>query len=133
MLNHIDLIGRMVRDPEMKALDSGTSFCNFAIAVEADFKENGEKVTDFFECTAWRQKAEFIARYITKGDTVAVSGQMRSRKWTDRDGNRRTSWYVNCENVYSVGQKKPEDTAGQAKPAVPQFVRIDEDDASLPF
>lgn len=140
MLNQINLIGRLVRDPEMRALDNGTTLCNFTIAVDADFKSDGEKVTDFFECTAWRQSAEFIIKYLTKGDMVAVSGQMRSRKWTDKDGNKRTSWSVNCEKAYSVGSKRTSE--GQtdtpeprryAAPAVPQFVEISDDDTQLPF
>ena len=140
MLNQITLIGRLVRDPEMRALDNGTTLCNFTIAVDADFKSDGEKVTDFFDCTAWRQSAEFVIKYLTKGDMVAVSGQMRSRKWTDKDGNKRVSWSVNCEKAYSVGSKKTTEEQTRnaapnsyAAPAAPQFVEISDDDAQLPF
>lgn len=146
MLNQIVLIGRMVREPEMRALDNGTSYCNFTIAVDADFKSDGEKVTDFFDGTAWRKSAEFMMKYLTKGDMVAVVGQMRSRKWVDKDGNKRISWSVNCDNVYSVGSRKSGEgqmpqagatgypaPAAYPAPAVPQFVEITDDDAQLPF
>lgn len=107
MLNHIDLIGRMVRDPECKSTAAGVPLCNFTIAVDADFKDaDGNKVTDFIECTAWRKTAEYVAKYQAKGSLVAVSGSMRSRKWTDKDGNKRTSWFVQVENAYGVGGKR---------------------------
>lgn len=106
MLNHIDLIGRLTRDPEYKSI-SGTSCCNFTLAVDADFKDSeGNKVTDFFDCTAWRKTAEYVTKYQVKGSLVAVSGSMRSRKWTDKDGNKRTSWFVQVDNAYGVGGKR---------------------------
>jgi single-strand DNA-binding protein len=108
MLNRIDIIGRLVRDPEYRTVGgNNTSVCNFTLAVDDDFKnQDGEKETDFIECTAWRQAAEFVTRYLTKGQMMAVSGRLKSRKWTDKDGNRRTSWFIKADNVYSVESKK---------------------------
>lgn len=112
MLNHIDLIGRLVRDPEYKALGDGTGLCNFTIAVDDDFKDkDGNKQTDFIDCTAWRKTAEYVTAYQVKGSLVAVSGRLKSKKWTDKDGNKRTSWSVHVDNVYGVGGKR-EDQQG---------------------
>lgn len=114
MLNVIALCGRMVRDPEVKRVGSDNC-ANFTIAVDRDYKKNGEKITDFFECSAWRQTADFVGRYCGKGREVTVRGSMESRKWTDKDGNKRTSWYVNCESVNGVGsrQEAQEGSGGQ--------------------
>lgn len=107
MLNHIDLIGRMVRDPECKRVSGDTALCNFTVAVDDDYKDSdGNKVTDFVECTAWRKTAEYIAKYQAKGSLVAVSGRLKSRKWEDKDGNKRTSWFVQVDNAYGVGGKR---------------------------
>lgn len=107
MLNKIVLIGRLVRDPEYRALSDGTSVCNFTLAVDDDFKDkDGSKVTDFVECTAWRKTAEYITRYQLKGALLAVTGRLKSRKWTDREGNKRTSWFVSVDNAYGVGGKQ---------------------------
>lgn len=107
MLNHITIIGRLVRDPEYRCTDAGVGWCNFTLAVDDDFKDkDGTKQTDFIECTAWRKTSEYITKYQVKGSLVAVSGRMKSRKWTDKDGNKRTSWFVQVENAYGVGGKR---------------------------
>lgn len=118
MLNKIDLIGRLTRDPEYRALADGTSVCNFTIAVDDDYKDkDGGKVTDFIDCTAWRQAAEFVTRYLRKGALVAVSGRLKSRKWTDKDDNKRTSWFVKCDNAYSLEARKEGNHAAQGSGA----------------
>lgn len=107
MLNQISVVGRLVRDPEYKTLGDGTGFCNFTVAVDDDFKDkDGNKQTDFIDCTAWRKTAEYVTTYQVKGSMVAVSGRLKSRKWTDKDGNKRTSWFVQVENAYGVGGKR---------------------------
>ena len=107
MLSRIDLIGRLVRDPEYRALDDGTSVCHFTVAVDDDYKDkNGEKVTDFIDCTAWRKTAEFVTRFMSKGMLIAVTGRLKSRKWVDKEGNNRKEWYVKCDNVYPCDSKK---------------------------
>ena len=105
MLNVIALCGRMVRDPEIKRVGD-RNCCNFTIAVERDYKSKGEKITDFFDCTAWGATADFIGRYCLKGREVTVKGSMESRKWQDKEGNKRTSWYVNCDSVNGVGSRQ---------------------------
>ena len=155
MLNDVALQGRLVRDPEMRRTGSGVAVCNFTLAVDDDFKDqDGNKVTDFIDCTAWRQSAEFAGKYLRKGAMAAVRGRMKSRKWTDKEGKQRTSWFVLCENVYScesrreatqeqrdvyggAGNTSPDaygtpssyaDTYGQS-----DFAMLDDDDGNLPF
>lgn len=107
MLNHIVISGRMVREPEYRCTDSGIGWCSFTLAVDDDFKDkDGNKQTEFIDCTAWRKTAEYITTYQRKGSQVEVSGRLKSRKWTDKDGNKRTSWFVQVENAYGVGGRK---------------------------
>lgn len=107
MLNHIVISGRMVREPEYRTTATGTGWCTFTLAVDDDFKDSdGNKQTDFIDCTAWRKTAEYIVTYQRKGSQVEVSGRLKSRKWTDKDGNKRTSWFVQVDNAYGVGGKR---------------------------
>lgn len=87
MLNHIIIMGRMVRDPELRSTQSGTSVCSFTLACDRDFKskDGGDKETDFIDCVAWRSTAEFVSKYFTKGRMMAVEGRLQG--WT----RRRTS------------------------------------------
>lgn len=146
MLNKIDLIGRLVREPEYRALEDGTSLCNFTLAVDDDYKDSdGEKVTDFIDCTAWRKAAEFVTKYLRKGQLMAVSGRLKSRKWTDKEGNKRTSWFVKCDNCYSCETKASQGSQSDyAPPAMPapapvpvaagaDYPELTDDDANLPF
>lgn len=154
MLNHIDLIGRMVRDPELKKIGSDVSLCKFTIAVDDDFKDrDGNKHTDFVECTAWRKTADYICKYQTKGSMVAVSGRLRSDKYTDKDGNNRTSWTVQVDNAYGVGGKREDQqnntytggyqagatyapASGFGQPPIyagEDYAVLTDDDAGLPF
>jgi len=101
MLNHIVLMGRLVRDPELRHTQNGVAVVSFTLAVDRDYKNQaGEKECDFVDITAWRSTAEFVSRYFGKGRMAVVSGRLQSRKWTDRDGNNRTSWEVQAESVY---------------------------------
>ncbi|MBQ2896255.1 MAG: single-stranded DNA-binding protein [Oscillospiraceae bacterium] len=102
MLNHIVLMGRLTKDPELRSIGNGTSVASFRLAVDRDFgnRETGEKQTDFIDVVAWRQTAEFVSRYFSKGRMAVVSGRLQMRDWTDRDGNKRTSYEVVAENVY---------------------------------
>lgn len=111
MLNCVVISGRLVRDPEYRTLDNGTGYCNFTLAVDDDYKDkDGNKVTDFIDCTAWRQTAEYIVKYQAKGNLLEVRGRLKSRKWTDKDGNKRTSWFVQADSAYGVGGKKENQT-----------------------
>ena len=102
MLNHITIMGRLVRDPEMRKTGSGISVANFTLAVDRDFsgKDSGEKETDFIDCVAWRGTADFVSKYFGKGKMAVVSGRLQIRSWTDKDGNKRKSAEVQADNVY---------------------------------
>lgn len=120
MLNHIVLMGRLTKDPELRHTGSGVAVANFTIAVDRDFgnKQTGEKETDFVDCVAWRNTGEFVSKYFAKGRMAVVSGSLQMRKWTDKDGNKRTSAEVVAENVYFGDSKK--ETQGNGYSA-PQF------------
>lgn len=111
MLNHIDIMGRLVRDPELRVTGNGISVANFSVAVDRDFsgKEGGEKETDFIDCTAWRKTAEFVSKYFTKGRMIVVSGRLQTSSYTDKDGNKRRSVIVVADNCYFGDSKKDAD------------------------
>lgn len=144
MLNHITIMGRMTRDPELRRTGSGTSVVSFTLAVDRDFssKDSGEKETDFIDCTAWRNTADFVSKYFTKGRMAVVSGRLQIRNWTDKEGNKRRSAEVVADNVY-FGDSKKDDSGnnsygGYAAPSYPStpasdFEMLDDDDAQLPF
>ena len=107
MLNHIVLMGRLTRDPELRYTGSNVPVASFSIAVDRDFGrgENGEKQTDFINVSAWRQTGEFVSKYFTKGSMIVVSGRLQIRNWNDKDGNKRRSAEVVADNVY-FGESK---------------------------
>ena len=113
MLNHITIMGRLVRDPELRSTQSGTSVASFTVAVDRDFggRDGGEKQTDFIDCVAWRQTGEFVSKYFHKGSMIVVSGKLQSRKWQDREGNNRTNWEVVADNVY-FGEGRRDNNSG---------------------
>ena len=142
MLNKIFLMGRLTRDPELKRTPSGTAVTSFAIAVDRDFKgQNGEKETDFIDVVAWRNTAEFVSKYFTKGRMAVVEGRLQIRDWTDKDGQKRRSAEVIADNVYfgdskSEGGSRPNSTTSYAAPATgnnSDFAEIGEEDGELPF
>jgi len=102
MLNHIVLMGRLTRDPELRRTGTGTAVASFTLAVDRDFggKDGGEKETDFIDITAWRNTAEFVSKYFAKGRMAVVSGRLQMRKWNDKEGNKRVSAEVVADNVY---------------------------------
>ena len=102
MLNRIILMGRLTRDPELRHTQTGTPVASFSLAVDRDFKDKttGEKSTDFIDIVAWRQTAEFVSRFFTKGRMAVVEGRLQLRDWTDRDGNKRRTAEVIADNVY---------------------------------
>ena len=119
MLNHIVLMGRLVRDPELRRTQSGIAVTSFRIAVDRDFqsRESGERQTDFIDIVAWRNTAEFAAKYFQKGRMVVVSGRLQMRDWTDRDNNKRTTAEVVADNLYFGDSKRDGDTTGGYAPA----------------
>lgn len=138
-LNRVVLMGRMVKDPELKTTPSGVSVCNFTIAVDRDYKNGDERVADFVDCVVWRSGADFVSKYLSKGHMVVVSGSLQSRKWQDKDGNNRTSWEVQAQNVYFTDSKREGAGGGGTAPTPSQDVTADgftdlgSDDEDLPF
>lgn len=141
MLNHITIMGRLTRDPEMRTTQSGVSVASFTLAVDRDFggRDGSEKQTDFIDCTAWRHTAEFVSKYFSKGRMAVVSGRLQIDNYTDNDGNKRRSAKVIADNIY-FGDSKKDGTAGGQRdeaasftPAPSGFVTVDVDDGELPF
>lgn len=121
MLNRIIIMGRLTRDPELRRTQSGTAVASFSLAVDRDFKnQNGEKETDFIDVVAWRNSAEFVSRYFTKGRMAVVEGRLQIRLWQDRDGNKRRSAEVVADNVYFGDSKKDGDGGGGYQGGYPQ-------------
>ena len=108
MLNHIVLMGRLTRDPELRYTQSQPPVASFSLAVDRDFGRGEEKQTDFIDCVAWRQTGEFVSKYFQKGSMAVVSGRLQIRDWTDRDGNKRRSAEVVVDNVYFGESKRRE-------------------------
>ena len=157
MLNHIVIMGRLTRDPELRRTGSGIAVTSFTVAVDRDFgkNENGEKETDFIDCVAWRQTGEFVSKYFTKGRMAVVSGRLQIRSWTDKEGNKRRTAEVIADNVYFGDSKRDGEMGGSyaapaannyssyGAPAAPtysapsapasDFAMLDDDDAQLPF
>lgn len=142
MLNFCTAMGRLVRDPELRSTQSGTSVTTFTIAVDRDFSSGNEKQTDFIECVAWKGTAEFVSKYFRKGSMIVVAGKLQSRKWQDRDGNNRVSWEVVAQSVYFGEAKRDVPNAAQAtyqqnygNPNVSAagFTELDDGDGELPF
>lgn len=149
MLNKIIIMGRLTRDPELRRTGSGTAVTSFTIAVDRDFKgQNGEKETDFIDVVCWRNTAEFVSKYFTKGRMAIADGRLQMRDWTDKDGHKRRSAEVVADNVY-FGDSKRDDAPSYNAPAcggtagssgAPQpvdthadFAEIGEEDGELPF
>ena len=114
MLNHITIMGRLTRDPELRRTGSGIAVASFSLAVDRDFgkNESGERETDFIDCVAWRQTGEFVSKYFAKGRMAVVSGRLQIRSWTDKDGNKRRTAEVVADNVYFGDSKR--DSAGDS-------------------
>lgn len=114
MLNHIVIMGRLTRDPELRRTGSGIAVAIFTVAVDRDFsgKDGGEKETDFIDCVAWRQTGEFVSKYFSKGRMIVVSGRLQIRTWTDKDGNNRRTAEIVADNCYFGDSKKD----GEASP-----------------
>ena len=154
MLNHIIIMGRLTRDPELRRTGSGIAVASFTVAVDRDFSgKDSEKETDFIDCVAWRNTGEFVSKYFTKGRMIVVSGRLQIRNWNDKDGNKRRTAEVVADSCYFGDSKKDGDNSGgsyggnsynasgygapgySAPPAYPQsnFEVIEDDDAQLPF
>ena len=148
MLNRIVIMGRLTRDPELRRTQNGTAVTSFSVAVDRDFKsrESGEQNADFVNIVSWRNTAEFVSRYFTKGRMAVVTGRLQIRNWTDKEGNKRRSAEVVADNVYFGDSKRDGQQSGgdyappaygspadsYTAPASGGFAEIEED-GELPF
>ena len=132
MLNNITIMGRLTREPEIRRTQSGTAVASFTIACERDFSNNGEKETDFIDCVAWKNTADFIGKYFTKGNMIAVNGRLTTRRWQDKDGRNRKSVEVLVNNAY-FGESKNTQTAPSYPSKQNDFAVLNDSDDTLPF
>lgn len=134
MINRVILIGRLVADPEAKYTQSGLAVCNFRLAVERNFKNaEGEKETDFINCVAWRKTAELIAEYCKKGHLIGVDGSLQMRRYETREGEKRTTYEVQCDSVQFLESKGFKGSGvGESREQIPpdNYAEMDQD---LPF
>ncbi len=139
MLNHITIMGRLTKDPELRRTGSGVAVASFTVAVDRDFggRDGGEKETDFIDCVAWRQTGEFVSKHFEKGRMIVVSGRLQIRSWTDKDGNKRRNAEIVADNVYFGDSKKDSGEKYEAamgnNSSLQDFAVLDGDDTSLPF
>lgn len=154
MLNHIVIMGRLTRDPELQRIQNGIPVASFSLAVDRDFKDkqSGKRATDFIDVVAWRSPGEFVSRYFTKGRMAVVEGCLQIRDWTDKDGNKRRSAEVVADRVYFGDSKREGGSSGQESysggyggysapaggyPAQPdsdsEFTELTTDDGNFPF
>lgn len=136
-MNNLSIIGRLVATPDLTQTQSGIPMTKFTLAVDRPYKKDGERQTDFLDCVAWRQTAEFICRFCSKGQRIGLTGSVQTDNYTDKDGNKRKSWSVQAQQVYFAESKR--DGSGgknnigveRDEPPAGDFVPVANDD--LPF
>ena len=139
MLNHIIIMGRLTRDPELRRTNTGKAVASFTVAVDRDFSQGDQKETDFIECVAWQKTGEFVSKYFSKGSMIVVSGRLQIRSWTDKEGNKRRTAEVIADNCYFGDSKKQDTHTGFVSnesvpaPSAQNFALLDDDDAQIPF
>ena len=141
MLNKIIIMGRLTIDPELRHTGSGTAVTSCSLACDRDFKsQSGDKETDFIEVIAWKNTAEFVSKYFSKGRMAVVEGRLQIRDWTDKSGNKRTTAEVVAENVYFADSKRSESNENQKENfnalsgrVSDDFAPISEEDGEIPF
>lgn len=134
-MNQVALMGRLTRDPELRHTQSGTAVASFTLAVDRGYtsRDGGERQTDFIDCVAWRNTAEFVSKYFVKGQMAAVTGRLQIRDWTDREGGKRRSAEVVVDNVYFTESKKDRQLAEVDNVGASEYEELTEDDGDLPF
>ena len=131
-LNHIDIMGRLTRDPELRYTAQGTPVTSFTLAVDRDYQSGGnERQADFIDCVAWRQTAEFVSKYFSKGSMAIVTGRLQIRDWEDKNGGKRRSAEVVADSVYFGESKKRGDGVNVEPPKLEEME--EDDDGDLPF
>lgn len=140
MLNVVAIMGRMVKDPELKTTNSGKSVCSFRIANDSGYKDaSGQSQTNWLDVTAWGKTAEFVCKYFPKGALIAIEGRLQSRNYQDKSGNNRNAVEVVVNNVSFAGNKEPAQSQNVANRAVSAPVAANneyepiEDDGDLQF
>ena len=151
MLNHIVVMGRLTRDPELRYTQSQVPVASFTVAVDRDFssRDTGERQTDFIDCVAWRSTAEFVSKFFQKGSMAVVSGRLQIRDWTDREGGKRRSAEIVADNVYFGESKRSREDGQRSGGSQPRpasagygdmptgggsaFAELDDGDGELPF
>ena len=141
MLNKVVIMGRFTKDPELRRTGSGTAVTSFSMACDRDFKsQSGDKETDFIEVVAWKNTAEFVSKYFSKGRMAVVEGRLQIRGWTDKAGSKRTTAEVVAENVYFADSKRSEFNENQKENfnalsgrLSDDFVPISEEGGEIPF
>lgn len=133
MYNRVILMGRLVRDPELRTTQSGISMCRFSVAVDRRFAKQGEeRQADFFDVTVWRQTAEFVCKYFSKGKLIHIEGVLQNNNYTDKDGVKHYTNIVIGEQVSFCGDKsgtpgesdyRPSQAAVPQTPPAPQAVQ----------
>ena len=131
MLNKLILMGRLTADPELKTTQSGASVTSFTLAVERNFRQGNERKTDFVNCVAWRNTAEFIAKYFGKGQLMAIDAELQSRSYENSQGNKVTVWEAVVNNAYFAGGKN-EGSATNGDTPLAEYGNLPNDD-DLPF
>lgn len=140
-MNKAILKGRLTKDVELKTTSNGTNYCNFSIAVDRKYKDNnGNKQTDFINCVAWRNSADFISRYFGKGSEILVTGEINTRSYDDQNGQKRTVTEVLVNEVEFVGSKPTNASEGTQSapqapvaPTAPVEIETDTEELELPF
>ena len=130
MLNCAQIMGRLTADPELKLTENQVSVCSFTVAVEENYVKSGEqRKCNFIDCVAWKNKADFVAKYFHKGSMIALDGEIKTRNWEDKNGNKRKTTEIQADNVHFCGEKKSADVV---KDEIPENYEIP-DDSDLPF
>lgn len=134
-LNRIILMGRIVRDVDKRTTASGISVATATLAVERNYKNGDERVTDFIDCVFWKWNADRLEKYSGKGRNIVVEGRLEMRKWEDKEGNKRTNAEVQVDNWYFADSKKDGTTQSGSyqPPQMPNFEEVSPDDGDLPF
>ena len=120
MFNRIILMGRLTKDPELKTTQSGVTMCRFSIAVDRAYSKGQEKQTDFFDITAWRQTAEFVSKYFSKGKCILIEGKLQNNNYTDQNGVKQYRNAIIADNVAFCGDKSGNQQNGQQAPPAQQ-------------
>lgn len=137
-MNIVAIMGRMTTDPELKTTQSGISVMSFSVAVNRNYTKDGERQTDFINCVAWRNNAEFISKYFAKGQMIAIKGNLQQRNYTDKDGNKRTAYDVVVEQASFCGSKNESSSAQTEHTSfsnvdINDFDEISMNDEDMPF